>query len=174
MKALFLVPQIGFNEFELFTLKKNLEKNNISCHIASFTKGKVIGKTGKSAMAKEILCNIDVDSFDCFIIVGGMNVSSLVEHKCVVDIITKANSKKKLVVLLCMAPSLFCSITNILKGKKATVFKSKNSWSVKNLIENGVIHVDEPVVVDGNIITCRDEKDASVLASTIAKMLKKK
>jgi protein deglycase len=171
MKALFLVPQIGFNETELFTIKKFLEKNKIECSVASYSKGKVIGKGGKSLVAKEILCNIKVKDFDCFIVVGGMNVSSLVEHKCVVEMIKEAFSSNKLVVLLCMAPSLFCSVTNIFKGKKVTVFKSKDSWSVKNIVKHGLIHTDEPVVIDGNLLTCRDEKDSLELAKKIVELL---
>ncbi len=180
LSALFIVPQIGFNENELFTIKKHLEKNKISCTIASFAKGKVIGKNGKSASAKEILCNLcsqdatSAEKYDCFIIVGGMNVASLVEHKCVVQMINNACSSGKLIVLLCMAPSLFCSVTDILKGRKATVFKSKDMWSVHNLKEKGVIYVDEPVVRDGNILTCRDEKDSLELAKMIVDVLSEK
>jgi putative intracellular protease/amidase len=69
---------------------------------------------------------------------------------------------------------LFCSVTNILKNKRATIFKSKDSWSIKNLAKHGVKHVDEPIVIDSNIITCRDEKDSLQLAKTIVEILKSK
>jgi putative intracellular protease/amidase len=167
MKALFIVPQIGFNETELFTLKRFLERHKITCVVGSYSKGKVIGKTGKTVVAKQVLCNIDVNDYDCFIVVGGMNVSSLVEHKCVVDMIDNACSSGKLIVLLCMAPALFCSI---LKGKRATVFKTKNLWSVKAL---GSAYVDSPIVIDSNVISCRDEKDSLALAKKIVEVLKK-
>ena len=172
MKALFLVPQIGFNDTELFTIKHYLEKNKIQCCLASFSKGKVISKTGKSTVAREMFSNVNIDNYDCFIIVGGMNISSLVEYDCVVDLIKGANAESKLIVLLCMSAALFSSVTDILKGKKATVFKNKNAWAVENLLNNGVIHVDEPIVVDKNIITCRDEKDSLELAKTIVDFLK--
>jgi len=172
MKALFLVPQIGFNENELFTIKKALENHNIRCRIASFAKGKAIGKTGKPALVKEILCKVDVKDYDCFIMVGGMNVSSLIEHKCVVDMINSAYSSGKILALLCMTPALFSTVTDILKGKRVTVFKDKNNWSLKALKENGLIHVDEPVVADGNILTSRDEKDSLELAKRIVEKLK--
>jgi protease I len=174
MNALFLVPQVGFNETELFTIKRFLEKNNVKCDIASYSKGKVIGKTGKSVVAKQIFCSVVVKDYGCFIVVGGMNVASLIEHKCVVEMINDAYSVGKLIVLLCMAPALFCSVTDILKGKNVTVFKSKDLWGVKNLVQHGVKHVDEPVVFDGNILTCRDEKDSLQLAKTIVEVLKSK
>ena len=65
MKALFIVPQIGFNETELFTVRRFLERHKITCVVASYSKGKVIGKTGKSVVAKEVLCSIDIDDYNC-------------------------------------------------------------------------------------------------------------
>jgi protease I len=171
-KAVFLVPQIGFNEVELFTLKKTLEKNKIECAIASYAKGTVIGKNAKKANATEIICNINHKDYDCFIIVGGENVSSLSEHSCVINLLETADKGSRIIALLCMAPALFLSVSDILKHKKLTVFPSKNGWSMENIIKHGGILVDEPVVVDGNIVSCRNEEDSQELADILVKMMK--
>jgi protease I len=171
MKAVFLVPQIGFNDHELFILKKTLEKNKIDCIVSSYSKGEVISKNGKIIKAHEIICNLKAKDYDCFIFVGGENVSSLTEHKCVIELLKAVNAQNKLIVLLCMHPALFLPRLNFLEGKKMTVFKSKNKWSVET-IKNNAIYVDEPVVVDGNIITCRDEKDTKELADKIVNLMK--
>jgi protease I len=174
MKAIFIVPQIGFNEHELFTIRQNLEKNKIKCEIASFSKGKVISKEGTAINASEMICPINPDDYSCFIFVGGENVSSLVDHKCVINLIKKANKKRKIIALLCMNPALLLPKAGLLKGKRVTVFKTKNNWSENNIIKNKGILVDEPVVIDDNIITCRNEEDSELLAERIISKLNKK
>ena len=171
-KSLFIVPQIGFNEIELFAIKKILEKSKIKCTIASFSKGRVIGKHEKIANATEIIKKINYADYDCFIFVGGENASSLSEYQCVLDLLKNANKLNKLIALLCMHPAIFLPSLPFLKNKKMTVFKSKNNWSV-GIIKKEAVYVDESVVIDGNILTCRGEEDAKQLAEKIVKLLNK-
>ncbi len=171
-KAIFIIPQIGFNDIELSTIKTILEKNKIKCSIASYSLGTVISKFGKKMKADKIVCNIKDDDYDCLIFVGGENVSNLSEHKCIINMIKSAYKKKKLLALLCMNPALLLPKANLIKGKKVTVFQNKNGWSEKHIREKKGILIDEPVVIDKNIITCRDEKDARLLAENIIRLLK--
>jgi putative intracellular protease/amidase len=61
---------------------------------------------------------------------------------------------------------------NLMKGKKVTSFKMKNNWSHDEIIKEGGIIIDSPVVIDGNIITCRDEHDAEMLAKSLVQLIK--
>ncbi|MBN1157489.1 DJ-1/PfpI family protein [Candidatus Woesearchaeota archaeon] len=172
-KSLFIVPQIGFNDVELPAIKRILEKNSVKCDIASFSLGNVISKTGKRTKADKIICNIKASDYDCFIFVGGENVSSLAEHKCVINLIKSAHKENKLIVLLCINAALLLPKANLIEGRKVTVFKMKNNWSTDAIKKNKGILVDEPVVIDGNIITCRDEKDAELAAKWIILEMKR-
>lgn len=170
--ALFIIPQIGFNDVELFTIRDILFKNSIECHIASYSLGTAISKTGKTINADRNICSLKVKEYDCFIFVGGENVSSLVEHKCVIELVKKAYKEKKLLALLCVNPALILPKASLIEGRKVTVFNTKNNWSTDFIKENKGILVDEPIVVDENIITCRDEKDAKELADLLLEILK--
>ena len=71
-----------------------------------------------------------------------------------------------------MAPAILLEKLDFLKGKKMTVFKSKNTWSVEQIKQNAV-YIDEPVVIDGNIITCRNEEDAKLLGDKLIEIINK-
>ncbi len=171
-KAVFLVPQIGCNDVELMTLKTVLEKNSIPCVIASYSTGKVISKAGVQLNASRSIASLRPEEFDAIIVVGGENVASLAEYDCVIDLIKSAHALKKYIVLLCMNATLLLPKAGLLEGRKVTVFENKNKWSLKQIKEHKGILVDEPVVVDGNIITCRNEEDVMGLAGTIIHILK--
>ena len=171
-KVIFIIPQIGWNDIELFTIKKTLEKHKIKCETASYSTGKSISKTGKTINVDHIVCNLKTSDFDCLIFVGGQNVSSLAEYPCIIDLIKESFKENKILALLCINPALLLPKANLMKGKKVTSFKMKNNWSHDEIMKRGGVIVDSPVVIDGNIITCRDEKDAQLLAKSLVNLLK--
>lgn len=171
MKAVFIIPQIGANERELFTMKSILEKNKVSCTIASFSKGKVIGKYGRSFNASGQISSLRIDSFDCCIVVGGENASSLADYSQVTNLLTEADRQNKLIALLCMHPAIFLDKLPFLMGKNLTAFKSANSWPETAIEAAGAKYLDEPVVQDKNLITCQNEKDAGLCAEQIVHSL---
>ncbi|MBS3142489.1 DJ-1/PfpI family protein [Candidatus Woesearchaeota archaeon] len=170
-KAVFLVPQIGCSDVELMTLKTVLEKNSIPCAIASYSTGKVLSKTGIPLNAARSIASLTPEEFDAIIVVGGENVASLAEYDCVIELIRSAYALKKYIVLLCMNSALLLPRAGLLEGRKVTVFENKNKWSLKQIKEHKGILVDEPVVVDGNIITCRNEEDVMELADELIRIL---
>jgi putative intracellular protease/amidase len=169
--AIFVIPQIGFNDFELLTIREILQKNKIECQICSFALGKVISKTGVTLNATKIIGNIETKDFDCLIFVGGENVSSLSHYKCVIDLIKQADIDNKKIVLLCMNPAILLPKAGLMEGRKVTVFESKDGWSKESVRNNKGILVDEHVVVDGNIISSRNEEDSTEVAKTIVQIL---
>lgn len=72
----------------------------------------------------------------------------------------------KPVAAICHGPWMLCS-AKILKGVKCTSF-----IAIKDDVENaGCIYVDEPVVVDKNIITSRTPQDLIPFTQAIIKAM---
>jgi putative intracellular protease/amidase len=171
-KAVFIVPQIGFNDIELTTIRSRLEEKGIVCIIASYEKSEVMSKTKKVMLADAAIADLKAEEYDCFIFVGGEHVSVLSESRHVQDIVSNAYKLGKVIALLCLNPALILPKVNLLEGKSVTVFKTKDGWSERFISENGGILVDKPVVIDRNIVTCRNEEDAGLLADKLIEMLK--
>jgi putative intracellular protease/amidase len=172
-KALFILQQIGFNDNEYNAISTHLKNNNIQCIVASVNIGEVKGKYGQIFQAEETITNIDLKKYGTIILLGGENVSSLAENKNLIELLEKANSQNKLIVLLCMWPALLIGKVSFLRQKTLAVFKCKNNWSVETILGYNGNLSDSPIVQDHNILTCANEKDAKDCADGIIKIFKK-
>ena len=173
-RALAIISQVGFNDKELLTIKSTLEKNNISCVIASFAQGECIGKYGKRVTARYAIPSVNIDEFDALFFVGGYGISALMEYEQVIKLIKKANRAKKIIGAHCLAPALVLAKAGLLKGKNVTVFHTKDGWSAKEVLAHGAKLINAPVVTDKNIITGRNEDEAKAFADALVIALTKR
>ena len=92
-------------------------------------------------------CN--VSNYNLLIIPGGAKAMEyLRQEKKVLDFIYEFNKQEKVIASICHGAQLLIS-SKIVKGRKISGY-----YSVKDDIENaGAIYVDEPAVVDNNVIT---------------------
>ena len=89
------------------------------------------------------------DKYDLLVIPGGaLSLMYLRQSKKVINFIVEFNRMKKTIASICHGPQLLIS-AQIVKGKKISGY-----YSIKDDIQNaGAIYVDEPAVIDNNIIT---------------------
>ena len=74
----------------------------------------------------------------------------------------------KPVAAICHGPWMLCS-ARVVRGKRVTSF-----FAIRDDLENaGAIWVDEPVVVDGNIITSRVPQDLPAFVKALIEVLQK-
>lgn len=116
--------------------------------------------TFKTEKLKE---DANFDEYDGIILPGGMpGTTNLGADACVEDVIKAFAANGKLVAAICAAPSVL-GLAGLLKGKKATChpgFEDKlldATW------------IEQPVVVDGNIITSRGMGTAIAFALEIVR-----
>jgi len=168
--VLMIIAQNGFRDEELSVPKNVLERAGHSVKVASITRNKAKGMLGAEVTPDIAVHEANVDFFDAFVVVGGVGSPELAQHREVVDIIRNANRQGKVVAAICLAPVVLAK-SGILATKKATVSKSQDS--LKLLKESEVVYVDEPVVVDGNIITAEGPSAAQDFGKEIVEMLKR-
>ena len=149
MKLIMIIADY-FEDTEAIATLDVLMRGNINVDLVSLMgRNKVLMKSGIEINIPLLYENINVEEYDGIIIPGGPASFKLMPSmKSVSDLIDFFANNNKLVAAICAAPSVLGE-NHILEGKRATChpgFEEKllgAEWS------------DQPVVVDGNVITSR-------------------
>jgi len=104
--------------------------------------------------------------FDAVIIPGGMAPDKMRRNPNTVRFVQEAIQQGKLVAAVCHGPQVLIE-GDLLKGKQVTGF----SAIAKDIINAGANYLDEPVVVDGNLITSREPGDLPIFTTAILSRL---
>ena len=119
-------------------------------------------KHGYPANADIASADAKVEDFDAVIIPGGYAPDLMRRNADMVKFVHDMDAAGKPVAAICHAGWMIAS-AKIVKDRKATCF-----YSVKDdLIAAGAKWVDEPVVVDGNLITSRVPEDLPAFCQAI-------
>lgn len=117
---------------------------------------------------------VNVDDFDALAIPGGFEEANFYEdafREDVLSLIRKFNEKEKLIATICVA-ALVLGKSGILKDRKGTTYNLSNGKRQQQLADFGVnVIPDEPIVVDGNIITSYNPSTAFDVAFKLLEML---
>jgi len=109
---------------------------------------------------------ISANDVDAVIIPGGYAPDRLRRYPSVLKLVKEAHDQGKVVAAICHAGWVLAS-AGILKGKTATC-----TAAIKDdIINAGANYVDQPVVVDGNLITSRSPGDLPFFLPKIIKAL---
>ncbi|GAB3953977.1 type 1 glutamine amidotransferase domain-containing protein [Spirosoma harenae] len=110
---------------------------------------------------------IQVADYDAIFIPGGAwNPDNLRHDKDVIAFIQAFNQSGKLVAAICHAPVVLAT-ADMLKGRKLTAY-----WNIHtDLINAGGQVLDQPVVIDDNLITSRHPIDVADFSRAVAEWL---
>lgn len=167
MKKVALLIFNNFEEIEALFPLDLLRRANIEVDLISIDDNKnVKGSHNIIVIADKIFSEVNFEIYDGIILPGGAGYIEYKNKKELFDIVKKFEVENKLIAAICAAPS-FLAINNVLKNKKATIFKGMENI----LVENSAIYLDEAVVIDGNIITARSIASAKDFSLEIVKYL---
>ncbi|WP_201352623.1 DJ-1/PfpI/YhbO family deglycase/protease [Hydrogenimonas urashimensis] len=168
MRALIITAD-GFEESELQVPYERLRQEGIEVHIASFEKGRIVGKHGGEAQADKSLDEVDTDAYDVLILPGGKAPEVLRKEPRVLRIVQRFFEQDKPVAAICHGPLILLS-AGVLHGKHATCYHKV----AEKLKKAGVRYEDKEVVVDGNLITSRHPADLDAFVREILRHLRKR
>lgn len=121
--------------------------------------------------------NIDVNNYDALAIPGGFQEYGFRDEAFnikTLEIIRLFNSQHKPIATICVAAFALAK-SGILYNRKATTYHLLNGIRQKELaLYDGVIVVNEPIVVDNNIITSYNPQTAPGVAFKLLEMLSNK
>ncbi|BAY47444.1 PfpI family intracellular peptidase [Scytonema sp. HK-05] len=125
------------------------------------------GKQGKLSKQPDGTTTEAIASeFDAVVIPGGMAPDYMRRNPNTVRFVQEAMQQGKWVAAVCHGPQVLIE-GDLLKGKQATGFIAIR----KDMINAGANYIDEPLVVDGNLITSRQPGDLAIFTTAILSRL---
>jgi protease I len=169
MKKIVILLEKGVEDSEFIYPYYRFQEEGFKMDIvAPKAKKEYIGKRGV-AFISEFSPEVDLDDYDAVIIPGGQAPDRMRIHPDLVQLVKDANSRGIVIAAVCHGPQMLIE-ADIVRGKTAT------SWpSVRTDLKNaGANVVDEPAVVDGNIVTSRSPADLPDFCKATIKLLSTK
>jgi protease I len=155
-----------YEDLELWYPKLRLEEAGYAMRLAAGELKGYRGKHGYPARADLLLAEARSADFCGLLVPGGFMPDKLRRDARVLALTREFFEQGKLVAFICHGGWIPIS-AKILKGKRAT-----GSLGIKDDLENaGAIWVDEPVVVDGNLISSRTPLDLAPFAKAMVDFL---
>ena len=155
-----------YEDLELWYPKLRLEEAGYALKCAAPEIKTYIGKHGYPAQSDLQLKDAQSEDFCGLLVPGGFMPDKLRRDTKVMSLTREFFAQGKLVVFICHGGWIPIS-AKILKGKRVT-----GSLGIKDDLENaGAIWVNEPVVVDGNLISSRTPRDLSLFGAAMVNFL---
>ncbi len=157
----------GCEEIEAVTLIDLLRRANISVVTASLAAPSITASRGVHLTADTDLKSVVYNDFDMIVLPGGLSGAlNLNDDHRIHAIIKRLYQAGKAVGAICAAPLVLAN-TGLLDGKRICCYPgalNPDDWPT-------IQFVDDPVVIDGNILTSRGPGTAMDFALTIISFL---
>jgi protease I len=168
-----IVATDGFEESELFGPREILLGRAADVVLASPDlkpiQATVHDDPGKTIRPDITMEQARVEDFDALILPGGVrNPDHLRTNKAAVDLVRAFVEEGKPVAAICHGPWLLVE-ADVLRGRTAT------SWpSIRTDLRNaGANVIDEPAVIDGNLVTSRKPDDVPAFTQALISLIEK-
>jgi len=163
-----LVPLAhGCEELEAVTIIDLLRRADIEVVTASLSDEPVKCSRGTVILADKTLDQVMHDSFDLMVLPGGLpGADNLNADPRIHKIIDRLATENKNIAAICAAPKVLLD-NGILDGKQATAYPG----SLSALDTSKINLNDNPVQIDGNIITSKGPGTAMDFALTLIEIL---
>lgn len=126
----------------------------------------VPGKHGTMVKAEALIDEVDQHDFDLLVIPGGKGPATLRLDQRVLGFVRDFNSDAKPIAAICHGPQVLVS-AGLLEDRTATSFFTV----ARELKRAGAHFKNQPVVIDGNLITSRQPSDIPLFIDAIVTRL---
>ncbi|MZP43979.1 DJ-1/PfpI/YhbO family deglycase/protease [Heliobacterium gestii] len=169
MKALQLIDH-DFEDLELWYPVLRLREAGVTVHLAGEKAGeKYIGKYGVPALSDLSFLEANPDDYDALLVPGGWAPDKLRRFPTVLELVRRMDGQKKPIGQICHAGWVLIS-AKILQGRQVT-----STPGIRDDMENaGATWLDEPAVIDGNLVSSRRPPDLPQYMQAFLEVLLKK
>jgi protease I len=165
-KTLLAFVDDSYEDLELWYPKLRLEEAGYAIRLGAKELKTFKGKHGYPATADLLISECRSGDFDGLLIPGGFMPDKLRRDAKVLSLTRESFEQGKLVAFICHGGWIPIS-ARILKARRAT-----GSRGIKDDLENaGALWVDEPVVIDGNLVSSRTPLDLPWFARAMTEFL---
>jgi len=169
MKALLVIAKNGFQDKELKAVRDALIARDFAVELASDTKGSCTGSFGSTEEALYGFEEIDLGNFDRVCFIGGPGAVMIAEDAIAQHLTRSIVRSGKPLGAICIAPTILAK-GGVLRDRKATVWDDGKGTQIDLLERCGAVFVDQPVVVDGLIVTASGPEAAEEFGKTFARL----
>lgn len=172
----------AFQDSEYFLPKIEIEKLGIETEVVSLTTKPIeiysfFSRIGLLDVQKSVSEASPEDYIGILIPGGAKSPALLAESTAVLQFVREVNAKAKLVAPICRG-ALLAASADIVRGRHITGFHMKDAFPdlvVQPTVEQfgGIWSDDQPVVIDGNLISSRHPDDVPQFAAAIRAWLEK-
>ncbi|MDB4978718.1 MAG: protease [Candidatus Peribacteria bacterium] len=167
-RALIIIAQNGYQDLELKGTRDGLMAAGFTIVLASKEAGVCTGKLGGTEESAVALRDVNTADYDRVAFIGGPGARELTDDSEAHRVAHAVVEAGKPLGAICIAPTILAS-AGILNGKKATVW-NEDSYQSGYLESLGAFYVDQPVVIDGIIITADGPDSAEEFGTSFATM----
>ena len=165
-KRVVMVLANNFEDSEAIDPKNHLESLGAEVVTVGESKGPVEGKKGGVLQVERTFSEVTPEEFDLLVIPGGGAPENLRIVDAAVDFTRRFVESGKPVGSICHGPQLLIS-AKVLDGRTITSVKK-----IRDDVTNaGASYVDEPLVIDGNLITSRVPGDLPQFNEALGKAI---
>ena len=177
MKTLvFLLKGFETMEFSVFIDVLGWARNDFGYDVPVVTGGfqeKVVSTFNIPVLVDKTIDDISADDFDALAIPGGFEEFGFYEEaydERFLNLIREFDKRGKIIATICVA-ALPVGKSGVLTGRKATTYHFRDAYRQKQLKEFQIDVVNEPIVMDKNIITSYCPETAPGVAFKLLEML---
>lgn len=134
---------------------------------------KVVSTFDVAVIVDKTIGEINIDEYDALAVPGGFGEFGFYEeayNERFLKLVKEFNAKSKIIATVCSG-AMPLGKSGVLKNRKATTYHLKDGYWQKKLKEFGANVVNEPMVVDDNIITSYCPETAPNVAFELLKKL---
>jgi protease I len=153
-RALVLAADL-FEDIELLYPVYRLREEHVDVTIAGLDGSAVHGKKGHGPVPVDTTVDaVSAADFDALVVPGGFAPDKLRRSAAVLDLVRSFDAESKPIAFICHAGWVPIS-AGIIKGRRSTSVDAIRD----DMVNAGADWVDEPCVVDGNLISAQVPKD---------------
>jgi protease I len=168
-RILSVVAEKGFRDEEFAIPYGILNSAGHTVDVASTSAGEAIGKLGMRVKPNLTLTQADSGHYAAVLVSGGPTTPVYIwpnEH--IHKLLLRVYEKGGVVAAICLAPAVLARV-GLLKGKKATVFRTPDS--IREMNDGGCTLLSDHVVVEGRIVTADGPDAARQFGEAVLKLL---
>jgi len=167
MNKVLILTHDTYEDLELWYPRIRLEEAHIETVVAGPEKHKTYnGKHGYPCRSDIAINEVNAKNYSGLLIPGGYAPDKLRRDPKVLELVNEFHKDKKPIAFICHAGWVLIS-AKILRNKRVTSVAAIKD----DIINAGAQFLDEPLVIDENLISSRTPKDLPVFAKALVEMI---
>jgi len=168
-KTILILVGPEYEDLEVWYPKLRLEEAGWDVKLAGMGEREYRGKHGYPCAVDGTVADFPAASLDGIVAPGGWAPDKLRRDRAILERVREVHAAGKLVATICHGPWVLIS-AGIVRGRRMT-----STVGIRDDVVNaGAEWVDEPAVIDGNLVSARVPKDLPAFGAAVLQVLGKR